>query len=224
MSTTGIVNNVAVYDPDASKYKDSSNNAEDLQSDFLRMLTAQLEHQDPMEPMENTEFTSQLATFEGLSQQQSTTQLLQQMVELMSGSTDQVSQAVSYIGREVLVEGNGMNIGEDGQANVSFELSDAASVDVVMYNTAGEELKRVSQSYDGAGIKNLDLNSALYGDATAAGDYKFRVEITDGSETTATALTTGVVTGVVNDATGVQLDMNGSQVSLADVRRIQLAD
>ncbi|ABK46056.1 flagellar hook capping protein [Magnetococcus marinus MC-1] len=223
MSTTGIVNNVPVYDPNASKYTSTSTDAKELQSDFLRMLTAQLEHQDPLEPMENTEFTSQLATFEGLSQQQNSTQLLQQLVELMSGGTDQVGQAVAYIGREVLVEGNTLTIGESGKANINFELSDAANVEVVMYNAAGEELKSVSLSYDSGGIKSLDLNNAQYGDATAAGNYKFRVVVRDGSETTAQTLATGLVAGVVNDTNGVKLDVNGTQVDLADVRRIQIA-
>nr|CRH07440.1 putative flagellar hook assembly protein flgD [Candidatus Magnetococcus massalia] len=224
MSTTGIVGNVPVYNADAGKYVDSEKNADDLQNDFLRMLTAQLEYQDPLEPMENTEFTAQMAQFTTLGEQQRMTQLMEQLVEVSSQGSGNMNNAVSYIGRDVLVGGNSMQ-SANGQAEVNFELSKAGTVEIAVYNNAGEVLKTVSRSYDKGGIHSVDMNDPLYGEAIADGNYNFRVNITDAAEgTTVETLTSGLVSGVVNDPTnGVKLEVEGSQFDLADVRRIQLS-
>ena len=72
--------------------------------DFLKLLIAQLQHQDPLNPMENQEFVAELATFSSLEQQQAQTQLLQKILD--SNQSSNTSQALALIGKDVVVADN----------------------------------------------------------------------------------------------------------------------
>lgn len=87
------------------------------QQDFLKLLTIQLQQQDPMNPMEDTAFIAQMAQFSTLQQ---TTNLVQQMARLQAGQD--VSTATGYIGREVTV------LDSDGSL-ISGEVSEVELVD-----------------------------------------------------------------------------------------------
>ena len=66
---------------------------------FLKMLTAQLKNQDPLNPMEGTDFAVQLATFSGVEQQTQTNQLLNQLVSQLGGGGG-LGQTATWIGKE----------------------------------------------------------------------------------------------------------------------------
>ena len=73
-----------VINPQSSKTDQSQE-----MSEFLRLLTAQIENQDPLEPLEANQFIEQLATINALEQQIQTNAYLKEMVELLrSGSDD----------------------------------------------------------------------------------------------------------------------------------------
>lgn len=72
--------------------------------DFLRLLIAQLQHQDPLNPVDNQEFVAQLATFSSLEQETQQTKLMQQMVNNQNSSD--IGQALSLIGKDVTVNTN----------------------------------------------------------------------------------------------------------------------
>src|SRR5690606_23981470 len=96
---------------------------EDYQGRFLTLLTTQLKHQDPLNPMENAEMTSQLAqmsTVDGIER-------LNGMVrELLEGrGEDQAMQAAALVGHGVLVEGDGMILTEAGAIG-GFETPEGA--------------------------------------------------------------------------------------------------
>lgn len=71
---------------------------------FLRMLTTQLQNQDPTEPMDTTQMTQQIATYSGVEQQVKTNSQLEAL--LKSNKQSELSTAVSYIGKEVETNGN----------------------------------------------------------------------------------------------------------------------
>ncbi|OSM00375.1 putative flagellar hook capping protein [Magnetofaba australis IT-1] len=190
--------------------------------DFVKMLTAQLENQDPLEPMDNQDFTAQMAQFSSLSEAQKTTSLLEQLVA--SQGTSQINEAVSYIGRQAVVEGNAMEV-INGDATVRFDLSAPATVQLKLFDENGYEAKEVQVSIDKIGEQAIDLNDPAYGLTTLDGSYTFSAVVTDSaSGASITPLMAGLVTGVVNAGEkGAMLDLNGRQVSLADVRRVELA-
>ena len=80
--------------------------------DFLRILTTQLNYQDPLKPMDNTEFVAQLAQFTTLQESQQTNDKLDNLLNIQSAS-----QSVGLIGRTVDVAGGGGGGTQTGQVS-----------------------------------------------------------------------------------------------------------
>ena len=90
MPITGVGGNINYFDDGKNKAESSLD-----KDSFLKLLVAQMTHQDPTNPMPDTEFVAQLATFNALEQQINTNKNLETLVQLNSAS------AVGYIGRLV---------------------------------------------------------------------------------------------------------------------------
>src|SRR4051812_28080749 len=106
----------------ATKTKDT-NSAEAMQDKFMTLLVTQMKNQDPLNPMDNAQVTSQLAqlsTVTGIDKLNST-------VEALKGSyqTSQTLQATSMIGHGVLVPGSATTLVE-GKALMGIEMSSPA--------------------------------------------------------------------------------------------------
>jgi flagellar basal-body rod modification protein FlgD len=106
---------------------------------FLQLLTAQLANQDPLNPTDGTEFTAQLAQFSSLEQQINTNELLKQMIN--SQPDTQQAEAMSYIGKEILVPGDSFMLGETGNVEFNYDVdTKLESAKAVVYNSAGEKV------------------------------------------------------------------------------------
>ena len=96
------------------------------QADFLRLMTEQLQHQDPLNPMENSEFLGQLAQFSTVQGIQG----LQTSMDSFNGSlaTDQMLRGAALVGRSVLVPSAKMSLGSEGNVNGVVAAPDAGTV------------------------------------------------------------------------------------------------
>ncbi|MBF0340881.1 MAG: hypothetical protein HQL95_07960 [Magnetococcales bacterium] len=216
MTTTAAYGSIPTVDTSATKFASSSKSAAELQTDFLKLLTAQLQYQDPMEPEKNTDFTTQMAQFTGLSEQQKSNELLQKLIT--SQNVNQMNQAVSYIGKVAVVSGDGMSM-NGGVGKVRFEMPQSGAATISLFDETGQQVKSYSpQSFDGGSQEFVVQDAAL-----ANGNYKFAVSMTgaDGKAVAVPTLESGVVKAVINDSTGVILEMNGRKVNLADVRQVE---
>src|SRR5262245_12081217 len=91
---------------------------------FLTLLTTQLKNQDPLEPMDSSEFTQQLVQFSSVEQQINANKNLETLIALTKARSS--TDAVSYLGRNVTVtDGSGALVG--GSARWSYDLSNAAA-------------------------------------------------------------------------------------------------
>ncbi len=137
---------------------------------FLRMLTAQLKNQDPMNPMQGSDFAVQLATFSGVEQQAQTNKLLTQLTQQMGGGLGQLSD---WLGREVRVAGPVWF----GEKPLTLDIAPdprADSVQLVTLSASGRELSREEI---GAGKGQVDWFGRDALDAKLPdGLYQFRVE------------------------------------------------
>jgi flagellar basal-body rod modification protein FlgD len=203
---------------DAAKAKAS----EDLRSNFLTLLTTQLQNQDPTKPMENSELTSQLAqinTVSGIEELNTTLTGIGGQV-----STGQQLQAVGLIGHGVLVEGNKILVGKGETTPFGVELTDAADkVTVTIKNSAGEVVKTEELGALKAGTQSWNWDGKVT-DGTVAPDgaYTFSIQATaSGVAKTATALNYALVSGVTKGSDGSALLDLGTygQVKLTDVRQ-----
>ena len=106
----------------------TSNKGELGRDEFLNLLITQLKNQDPLNPMESVEFTSQLAQFSSLEQLFAVGDSLQAIkasLQLQEGD-----QLVQYIGKKVISKGNSMTVQGGATEPATFRLADDAEVSV----------------------------------------------------------------------------------------------
>ncbi|HOF73181.1 MAG: flagellar hook assembly protein FlgD [Deltaproteobacteria bacterium] len=181
--------------------------------EFLKMLIAQLKNQDPLNPLDGTAFTAQLAQFSSLEQLQNiNTQLgsFTRQQQSLSGS-----QAVSLIGKEVLARGNTVQAAGSPVA-LSYQLAgDAAEGMVRIYNAAGEFVDALSFRNQKQGLNTLTWSPP----SSLSGVCTYEVIATDraGRAVGADTLVQGEVTGVNYRDGAVTLSVGGREIAYGDV-------
>lgn len=195
--------------------------ADAAQDRFMTLLVTQMRNQDPMNPLDNAQVTSQLAqlsTVTGIDKLNATMQSL-----MGSYQSSQTLQAADMIGHGVFVPGSKVALSE-GKALLGVELTEPAdSVKVRILDDSGRAIHTMDLGAQKAGVLPLAWDGATDSGATAAdGKYTFEVKALRGDQKAAsTALTFGAVTSVTTGAQGVKLSLPGiGDVSLADIKQI----
>lgn len=134
---------------------------------FLKMLTVQMQNQDPLNPMDSSEYSMQLATFSGLEQQVQTNELLSSIIQLSSQSG--VADLAGWIGLEGRASGPAHFDGSNGIEVLVSPLSYADKAQIVVYNKDGTEADRLDIATDNGVV-------AWNGGGRPAGMYTFQVE------------------------------------------------
>ena len=191
--------------------------------DFLTLLVAQLQHQDPLNPAESTEFTAQLAQFSSLEQ-------LQNIESTLSGfevyqSTLNNIQSSGFIGKTVTATGSMFGVNGGNPDPIRFDLvNDADSVYIQVYDKFGGFVTDIQAGARQAGEQQMawdgrDSNGA----AVADGAYTFTVMAmnTDGTIVSSNSYTTGIVTGVDYKTGATNLLINDREVPISSVIRIE---
>lgn len=202
------------------------------QSQFLTLLVTQLQNQDPMNPMDNAEVTSQIAqlsTVNGINQ-------LNNTLMALSGQMDmsQSMQAANLIGKEVLVPGGKISVGHTVVDGVSTPvatpfgvdlISDAAKVVITIQDASGKAVRQIeldepqtagvlSMQWDGKDNSGLPVGEGAYTVHVAAMNP-------DGDLVASEALTSARVSSVAYASTGLQLELGlAGKYSLYDIRKI----
>lgn len=170
---------------------------------FLKLLVAQMQNQDPLNPMDNAQVTSQMAqinTVTGIEKLNSTIEgLASQFTQL------QAMQGATLVGRDVIVPGNVLDI-DEGVGQGGFELTSAAdNVKVEILSASGQVVETMNLGAQSAGMHSFNWNA---GTATNDSGLRFRVTSTLGaSTTTATALMRDRVDAVSTTGTGFNLEL-----------------
>ena len=204
----------------ASSSEDGS--VEGLEDRFLTLLVTQIQNQDPLNPMENAELTSQLAQ---MSTVQGIEQLNTQLTSLVDGlAQTQAVQASSLIGNTVLVPGSGLTL-SDGEAYGGVNLASAADqVTVSILDSTGKVVQTQTLGANEAGNVLFSWDGATTSGGTAAdGSYTFKVEATkSGVSVTAEALQIGTVSALTRTTGGsFQLDLGSlGMYDFSDVQQI----
>lgn len=190
--------------------------------EFLEMLIAQLQNQDPLNPADSTEFTAQLAQFSSLEQMANMNTTLERMETALGGNTN--TQAVSYIGKVVLAEGNSLRVGSEGADSAMVSLdADASELYVNIYDGAGNLVRRLNAGEVKAGDQAIawdGRNSA--GDAVDPGLYTYEIQAVDadGSSLDAQTYVSGTVYSVGYEDAEAYLNLNGREVPVTDVVQV----
>ncbi|PID81064.1 hypothetical protein CSB20_04305 [bacterium DOLZORAL124_64_63] len=188
------------------------------QDDFLTMLVAQLQNQDPLNPMDSTEFTAQLAQFNQLEQLMN---IGNQMKTVVSGQQISANtQAVSYIGTTVTAGSSAISVAGGNASSLTFDLAgDARSVFISIYDANGGYVTTLEKGPMSAGPHTVKWSAAdRSGNAVSDGLYTYSIAAADadGAAVTSTGYTKQEVTGVAFS--------RGAAVLLTDVGQIALTD
>ena len=195
--------------------------ADDLQDQFLTLLTTELQNQDPTDPMDNSEMVTQLA-------QISTISSIEEVTSTLEGISGQISaaetlQASALVGNGVLIDGNVIQVDSGVATTFGVTLDgDADSVSVTIKNSTGTVVRTLDEGSMSAGTQSLSWDG-LQDDGTTAADgaYTFSISATTDDVAVAnTALKYALVTGVTTDSSNqVALDLGGvnENVALSDI-------
>jgi len=169
----------------ASSSRAATSNEAGSADRFLRLLVTQMQNQDPLNPMDNAELTSQLA-------QINTVNGIEKLNTTMTGMNTQFAQlqtlqGVSLVGRDVTVAGNRMafdqTVGVGG-----FELVGAATnVKVEVLNGVGQVVDTVQLGAQGPGMRSFNWQAADKALPAGSDAYRFRVVASSGSQAVAVA-------------------------------------
>ena len=212
MVTTTAVNNFAALNGTAATQTANEAGSADR---FLKLLVTQMQNQDPMNPMDNAEITSQMAqinTVNGIEKLNTT-------VAGLSGQFDtlQVMTGASLVGRDVTLKGNKLAV-EDGKAVGGFDLTGTADrVKLEVLSPAGRVVDTLNLGAQSAGRHGFEW--AAKEGASGTG-YTFRVTATQGSAAvTTTALMRDRVDAVNADGSGLVLQTrNNGPIAYGDVK------
>jgi flagellar basal-body rod modification protein FlgD len=187
--------------------------------DFLNLLVTQLQHQDPLNPMDSTDFTAQLAQFSSLEQLSNMSGQLEDMAH--SQAVFASSQAVGYIGHTVLSAGSDFTHDGEADASLAFELEapahnvylsiyDATGGFVTSFESGGKAAGRQTAFWDG---EDSD------GNLMPAGNYRFEAMAISagGEEIRIRPLSSGRVDGVAFVDGQAMLKLGQREVALKDV-------
>jgi flagellar basal-body rod modification protein FlgD len=203
------------------KKKAGTDSTTEAADKFMTLLITQMRNQDPLNPMDNAQVTSQLAqlsTVSGINQLNSTLEALQG-----SYQATQSLQAVNMIGHGVFAPGNKLTL-KDENALFGVELAEPAdSVKLTIRDDAGVAVHTITLDAQQAGVLPLHWDGTTDSGAAAEnGVYTVEVEARRaGEKVDARTLGFGEVTSVTTGAQGVKLSVPGvGEITLADIRQV----
>ncbi|EPZ8122872.1 flagellar hook assembly protein FlgD [Yersinia enterocolitica] len=212
----------------ANESKSNGNSVEDLTNSFMTLLVAQMQNQDPTNPMDNNQLTSQLAQFNtasGVQQLNSTLNAVGSLVTSM-----QQMNAADWVGRSVWIEGDSViSFAEGGNQEFAFSLdNDADKVTVNLTDSQGNaysaELKNVKAGVNKFSLDDLSGFQPSEPPPDIEGGYKvsFSAANSEGGVPNIVALKHAKVDGVSFSPTGavLQLGLNGT-ATLGDIYFIE---
>ena len=192
------------------------------QDDFLKLLIAQLQNQDPLQPMDNQQFAVQLATFNSLEQLIGINGKLGSL-QTSQGAMNQFS-AASLIGKEVATNGNAISLQSSGPAPINYQLSaNASKVVVNIQDASGALVRQIQVGAQNAGDQSVVWDGKdVTGKAVPAGLYNFEINAFDlsGKQVQALGRVKGLVTGVRLEGSEPVLEVGALQIPLSAVTSV----
>lgn len=191
--------------------------------EFLTLMTAQLKNQDPMKPLEGTEFISQLATFGTVSGVQE----MRDSMELLASSlrSSQTLNGSTMLGRDVLVEADSLTHTQGGTVSGELEVpAGTTSLQIRITDSTGAVVREMTLD-TAAGTRAFTWDGLRTGGTPAESDtYDIEAVATVGGQSGSLPLMlSGRVSSISLDASGTHLTLNTSAlgaVAMSDVRRV----
>lgn len=225
VSSSSLLKNVTRYEDvkDQSKSKTS----EDMgKQDFLTLFTAQLQNQNPLEPVKNEAFVAQLAQFSQLEALTNMQTSLDTFVTSMSG--ERMLNSASLIGKKVAVSDSLTQLNAGGTINASIDLPEgAAGIQINVHDARGNLVQELIAGPQTPGTTPVQWNGQdAMGNPAPAGLYRLTAQAVVNGQTTPVAVNAlstvkSIVTNPADGSVSVEVD-GGKTLLLSDVKRVGL--
>ncbi|MBF0169539.1 MAG: hypothetical protein HQK87_00375 [Nitrospinae bacterium] len=186
---------------------------------FLTLLVAQLKNQDPTNPVDNSQFTSQMAQFSSLEQLMGINDAMGLMTSAVNSAN--TSQAINLIGKEVTAQGHNVYVKGGQGADVTFEIPDTASgAKIIVEDAAGNVVRTIDKGSLPAGKNTVAWDgTADDGSTLPDGLYTYTVLANDsaGNLMDVSTYTRGIATGVSYDGGVAYVTVGNQKYMLSEI-------
>ncbi|MCX6169913.1 MAG: flagellar hook capping protein [Ignavibacteriales bacterium] len=193
--------------------------------DFMKLMISQLQNQDPLNPMDGTAFSAQLAQFSSLEQLSNLNTYMKQSIDANATLTQSINNTLitGLIGKDVKLSGGAIKVnGQDG-ITLGYTLPvEAKTAQIKIYNESGGLVKTIDgNTNSGTSKLSWDLTDNN-GNKLPNGNYKFEVDAvnTKGESMTLDIFKVGTIDGVRFTDQGTVLLVGGAEYSLADIAEV----
>ena len=194
--------------------------------DFLKLLVTQLRNQDPLSPMNGSDFAAQLAQFSSVEQLSNINSTLTQSVSANQVLTQSISNALAatFIGKEVRASTNTFSLSGTGEVKLGYTLASAAdTVTVKLKDGPGVVVRTIQVHGTDKGDNTFTWDGKDdNGQSLAAGTYKFEVGAVDakGKPIGTSGFAFGSVSAVRFKSNGTFFVVDGLEIPLSDILEI----
>lgn len=211
--------NETLYEPPAIEDPNASQKDE-----FLRLLVAQMQHQDPLDPQEGSEFVAQLATFANIEIGVETNQRLAALEAGQVSSSR--ANLMGLVGKTMTVDASQIQLTGSGPLpDFNVDLPEAATtVDIIVYDDLGNEVDRIEAGPQNKGEASIPWDGmGSNGQPLPEGSYSIEVQATNGDGVVdATLSMTGLTTSVEFAADGsTMLGLGGVLVFPSAIQSVE---
>jgi flagellar basal-body rod modification protein FlgD len=221
-----IINKATGYRPKDEIFKEGSHNQMG-KDEFLKLLTFQMQHQDPMNPMDQSKMTGELAQFSQLEQLSNLNKKFDEQGK--TRAMEDKFYAASFVGKRVVTNGSTINLKNSGDpGDVLFKLDgDASKVMVRVLDEKNNIMGEIWKEGMSRGSHQVTWDGvALDGSPAVKGTYRAQVKAWDnlGNDVGTKTEATGVVQSVAFDQGEPVLTVDGQKVYLRDVQSFHTAE
>lgn len=220
-----MVDGVSSTTSSIAQYTTTSNDALDKDA-FLQLMIAQLQNQDPLEPLDGTDYSAQLAQFSSLEQLNNINETLNLSLDANYLLTQSINNTMTagLIGKEVKIAGDTVTYEGQDETTIGFELSSQAhDVAVKIYNSNGTLVKTFDDLDTSVGEYKLSWDfTDDSGKGISAGNYTVEIEATNLSleDMEVAQYFVGQIAGVRFSSDGTAIVVNGLEYEISDVFEI----
>ncbi len=216
--STAVTNNTAANSATSAATGNKSTSNADAQDRFLKLLVTQMQNQDPLNPMDNAQVTSQMAQINTVTGIEKLNTTMAGMSTSMASM--QMLQGSSLVGNGVLYEGNQLFVNSEGKASAGYELEAAAgTVRIDVVNSSGTVVDSFTETGKAAGRQGFEWTPPA---GTSTSGLKFQVTATtNGKAVKATPMMGSAVSAVNTNNGALNLELaNGMTIQYSQVKAV----
>ena len=208
---------------DDTKKNDTSEKDKLGRDAFMKLFLAQMNHQDPLNPMDTSQFSSQLAQFSTLEQLYNVNENLDSIKSIQS--SDSKYQALDLIGKEVQADSDTLVLNNGKAAKGSFNLEEPAECMVHILDDQGNSIRDIYLGVLGTGNQDFEWDGFDGGgNLHTSGQYSYSVSAmsNSGNAVSVDKYIQGTVTGVNMDDSDPVVYINDTPLSMTQIKTVKV--